>query len=166
MTFSTDEFARALAQHDYAFQTGQTVQGKVFQYTSDGAYVDIGGKSAAFLPLSEAALQPVADLTDLLPLQEEREFLVIRDQDENGQVTLSLRRLQIQALWEAMAEMQENQQSIQVRVTGANKGGVTVDVQGLRGIYSALPSDRWRGFDGAQRPEPDGEFSGSGPRSQ
>ncbi len=141
MTFSTDEFARALAQHDYAFQTGQTVRGKVFQHTSDGAYVDVGGKSAAFLPLAEASLKTVTNLAEFLPLQEERDFLVIRDQDENGQVTLSLRRLEIKLLWEQLAEMQENQQTLQVRVTGVNKGGVTVNVRGLRGFIprSHLP---------------------------
>jgi len=31
----------------------RTSSGKVFQYESDGAYVDIGGKSAAFVPLNE-----------------------------------------------------------------------------------------------------------------
>lgn len=132
--FSMDDFAQALAQHDYAFQSGQVVRGKAFSYESDGAYVDVGGKSAAFLPVAEAALKPVEDLSQTLPLQEEREFLIIRDQDPNGQVTLSIKRLEIKALWERLLEMQENSQTIQVRVTGANKGGVTVDVQGLRGF--------------------------------
>lgn len=132
--FSMDDFAQALAQHDYAFQSGQVVRGKAFSYESDGAYVDVGGKSAAFLPVEEAALQPVADLSQVLPLQEEREFLIIREQDANGQVTVSIKRLEIKALWERLLEMQADKQTIQVRVTGANKGGVTVDVQGLRGF--------------------------------
>lgn len=55
MSFSTDDFAKALEQHDYQFQRGQVVRGKVASYDSDGAYVDIGGKSAAFLPLEEAS---------------------------------------------------------------------------------------------------------------
>jgi small subunit ribosomal protein S1 len=134
LSFSTDEFAQALSRHDYAFQPGQVVRGKAFNYESDGAYIDIGGKSAAFLPIAEAALRTVTDLSQVLPLQEEREFLIIRDQDADGQVTLSLRRLEIKALWEKLAEMQDNHQTVQVRVTGTNKGGVTVDVQGLRGF--------------------------------
>jgi small subunit ribosomal protein S1 len=132
--FSMDDFAQALAQHDYAFQPGQMVRGKAFSYESDGAYIDVGGKSAAFLPIEEASLKPVEDLSQILPLQEEREFLIIREQDANGQVTLSIKRLEIKALWERLLEMQENSQTIQVQVTGVNKGGVTVDVQGLRGF--------------------------------
>jgi small subunit ribosomal protein S1 len=131
-SFSMADFAKALEQHDYQFQKGQVVRGKVFQYESDGAYVDIGGKSAAFLPLMEAALKPVTDVSTVLPLQEEQEFLIIREQDAEGQVTLSRRQLEIKLLWERLAQMQENNQTVQVRVTGVNKGGVTVDVQGLR----------------------------------
>jgi len=41
-------FCQSPEQHDYQFQKGQVVRGKVFQYESDGAYVDIGGKAAAF----------------------------------------------------------------------------------------------------------------------
>ena len=133
-SFSMDDFALALEQHDYQFQKGQVVRGKVFQYESDGAYVDIGGKAAAFVPLIEASLKSVTDLSVVLPLQEEQDFLIIRDQDAEGQVTLSRRQLQIQEIWERLTEMQENTQTVQVRVNGVNKGGVTVDVQGLRGF--------------------------------
>jgi small subunit ribosomal protein S1 len=129
-----EDFAKALEQHDYQFQKGQVVRGKVFQYESDGAYVDIGGKSAAFLPLMEAALKPVTDLSKVLPLQQEQDFLIVREQDAEGQVTLSRRQLEIKEMWERLAQMQENNQTVQVRVTGVNKGGVTVDLQGLRGF--------------------------------
>ena len=133
-SFSMDDFAKALEQHDYQFQKGKVVRGKAFQYESDGAYVDIGGKSAAFLPLIEASLKPITDLSAVLPLQEEIEFLIIRDQDENGQVTLSRRQMEIQQIWERLTQMQEDSQTVQARVNGVNKGGVTVDVQGLRGF--------------------------------
>ena len=133
-SFSMDDFALALEQHDYQFQKGQVVRGKVLQYESDGAYVDIGGKSTAFVPLMEASFQPVTDLSVVLPLHEEQDFLIIRDQDAEGQVTLSRRQLEIQQIWVRLVEMQENSQTVQVRVNGVNKGGVTVDVQGLRGF--------------------------------
>ena len=134
LSFSTDDFAKALEQHDYQFQRGQVVRGKAFSYESDGALVDIGGKSAAFLPNDEASLRRFNHISDVVPLGEEREFLIIREQDTEGQVTLSVRQIEIRQLWERFAEMQENGQTIQVRVSGVNKGGVTVDVQGVRGF--------------------------------
>lgn len=134
MSFSTDDFAKALEQHDYQFQKGQVVRGKVVSYESDGIYVDIGGKAAAFLPLEEASLGRVANLEEFLPLGDERDFMIIREQDADGQVTLSLRQLQMKQVWQNLATLQEEKQSVQARVSGVNKGGVTVDVQGIRGF--------------------------------
>ncbi|MDB9310541.1 S1 RNA-binding domain-containing protein [Aphanizomenon sp. CS-733/32] len=133
-SFSMDDFAKALEKHDYQFQKGQVVRGKVFQVDHDGAYVDIGGKSSAFLPQEEASLRAVADLSEVLPMNEELEFLIIRDQDAEGQVTISRKQLEVKQIWEKLSEMQENSQSVQVRVTGINKGGVTVDLLGVRGF--------------------------------
>ncbi|KZL49838.1 MULTISPECIES: S1 RNA-binding domain-containing protein [Cyanophyceae] len=133
-SFTMDDFAKALEVHDYQFQKGQVVRGKVFQLDPNGAYVDIGGKSSAFLPRDEASLRAVTDLSEVLPLQEELEFLIIRDQDAEGQVTLSRKQLEIQQVWERLTEMNEGGQTVQVRVTGVNKGGVTVDLLSLRGF--------------------------------
>ena len=133
-SFTMDDFAKALENHDYQFQKGQVVYGKVFQLDPDGAYVDIGGKSSAYIPRDEASLRAVTDLADVLPLNEELEFLIIREQNEEGQVTLSRRQLEIQHIWEKLAQLQEDSQTVEVRVTGVNKGGVTVDFQTLRGF--------------------------------
>ncbi|MGH1393354.1 MAG: S1 RNA-binding domain-containing protein [Trichormus sp.] len=133
-SFTMDDFAKALEKHDYQFQKGQVVHGKVFQLDPDGAYVDIGGKSSAYIPRDEASLRSVTDLSEVLPLHEELEFLIIREQDAEGQVTLSRRQLEIQHIWEKLADMQEASQTVQVRVTGVNKGGVTVDLQSIRGF--------------------------------
>jgi small subunit ribosomal protein S1 len=134
LSFSLEDFEQALSAHDYSFQKGQTVKGLVAEHSSEGVYVDIGGKAAAFLPLREASLQPIADVTAALPIGEEHEFLVIRDQNDDGQVTLSRRQLQVQQIWEQLQEMQESKSVLQVRVNGTNRGGVTVDVEGLRGF--------------------------------
>ncbi len=133
-SFSMEDFAKALEQHNYEFRKGQVVRGQVVEYLSDGAYVDIGGKSPAFLPAAEASAKPVANVAETLPLAEERDFLIIREQNADGQVTVSLKQLQIKQMWDRLAEMQESGQSLQVRVTAVNKGGVTVDVEGLRGF--------------------------------
>jgi small subunit ribosomal protein S1 len=133
-SFTMDDFAKALEKHDYQFQKGQVVHGKVFQLDPDGAYVDIGGKASAFIPRDEASLRAITDLSEVLPLNENLEFLIIREQDAEGQVTLSRRQLEIRHIWERLGQMQENAQTVQVRVLNVNKGGVTVELQGLRGF--------------------------------
>ncbi|MGK7873191.1 MAG: S1 RNA-binding domain-containing protein [Xenococcaceae cyanobacterium] len=130
--FSMDDFAQALEQYDYQFEKGQVVRGKVFQYDSEGAYIDIGGKSPGFVPLREASLKRVTDLSEFLPLQEEMDFLIISGQNAEGQVTLSRRQLEIKQAWDNLTESAESGKSVQMRVTATNKGGVIGEVEGLR----------------------------------
>ena len=134
MSFSSDDFEKALEQHDYSFQRGQVVRGVIHSYDTDGIYVDVGGKAAAYLPRDEASLKRLADVSATLPVGEERDFLIIREQNSEGQVTLSIRQLEIKQLWQRFEEMQDTEDTIDVRVSGVNKGGVTVDAQGLRGF--------------------------------
>jgi small subunit ribosomal protein S1 len=110
------------------------VSGKVASYDSFGVYIDIGGKAAAYLPQEEVSIRQVTNLAEFLPEGEEREFLIVREQDADGQVTLSLRQLELKKTWEKMADFQETNQTVQARVSGVNKGGVTADVQGIRGF--------------------------------
>ena len=134
-SFSLDDFARALEEHDYDLRKGQVVRGRVFEYANDGVYIDIvGGKSPGFLPRKEASLAEVEDLSEILPKEEEREFLVIREQNAEGQVLLSIRQLELDKVWDRLSESQQQNQSFQVRVTGMNRGGVTVDFDSLRGF--------------------------------
>ncbi|BAZ45559.1 RNA binding S1 domain protein [Chondrocystis sp. NIES-4102] len=130
--FSMEDFENALQKYDYDFAKGQKVQGTVVQITSDGAYVDIGGKSPGFVPTNEAALGFVANLETVLPVGTTHEFIIIREQDSEGQVTLSIRQLSLDKAWTEIKEMADTGKSTQIRVTGANKGGVTGEVSGLR----------------------------------
>jgi len=134
LTFSAEDFAKALEAHDYDFQVGSTVRGTVISFANDGATVDIGGKSSAFLPIREAAVRAVSSFEGILEPGVEYSFQVIRDQDADGQVLLSIRKLQLQRLWEKLAQQAEESAVLDVKVTGFNKGGVTVDVEGLRGF--------------------------------
>ncbi len=130
--FSMEDFENALQDYDYEFSRGQKIQGTVVQITSDGAYVDIGGKSPGFVPTNEAALGFVNNLEAILPIGETKEFLIIREQDSDGQVTLSIRQLALDQAWADIKEMAETGKSTQMRVTGVNKGGVMGEVSGLR----------------------------------
>jgi small subunit ribosomal protein S1 len=132
--FSMDDFAQALEQeqYDYHFSKGDIVKGKVFQYDSSGVYVDIGGKSPGFVPLSEASWQNVSNIADVLPLQEEFEFLIIKEQDSEGQVKLSRRQLFIEQAWDNLVEIQEKGKVVEMLVTGVNRGGVIGQIDGLK----------------------------------
>lgn len=133
-SFTMEDFVKALEKHDYQFQKDQVVRGKVIQIEPEGAFVDIGGKSPAFIPRSEASLSSNSDLSEILPLQEELEFLIIREQDADGQVTLSRRQLEIRSIWEKLKVLQDNSQTTSVKVVNVNKGGLNVNIRGLKGF--------------------------------
>ncbi|PSO79161.1 MAG: 30S ribosomal protein S1 [Cyanobacteria bacterium QS_7_48_42] len=133
-SFSQSEFAQALENYDYQFQKGQVVSGKVFDHLPEGAQIDIGGKSPGIVPAKEGSLRQVSDISEALPMHEEMEFLIIGEQNAEGQVTLSRRQLELQEAWEELDELQESGKSVQMQVTGSNKGGVTGEVRGLRGF--------------------------------
>ncbi len=132
-SFSAEEFAQALEAQDLSFRPGQVVRGRIFQHQNDGILVDIGGKSPAFLPLREAGIPPGENVKDLFPLKTEAEFLIVRE-DQEGQILLSVRRLQLKLVWEELTQKQAQGQTVTVPVIGTNKGGVLVNVQGLRGF--------------------------------
>ena len=131
-SFSRDDFAKALEGFDFQFNKGTIISGKVIQYGTDGVFVDIQGKSPGFIPLKEVPANTVTDLTVILPLETQRDFLIIQGQDEDGQVTLSLRQLALKETWKRLGEFKETGVGVQMLVTGVNKGGVTGELDGLR----------------------------------
>lgn len=131
-SFSMEDFEKALGQFDYAFSKGQIVTGKAVAYESDTALIDIGGKSPAILPKGEASVYATNDLSVVVPIGEAREFLIIREQNADGQVTVSLRQLETRKIWNRLLEMRDSKESLQVTVTGSNKGGVKVDALGIQ----------------------------------
>jgi small subunit ribosomal protein S1 len=134
-SFSLDDFAKALDQQNYDLHKGQIVKGQVESYTSDGAYIDIkGAKSPGFIPKKEISIVEVEDVSEILPLKEERDFLIIREQNADGQILLSIRQLEMKQIWDQLLDAQNGGQSLQARVTGVNRGGVTVEVHSLRGF--------------------------------
>jgi small subunit ribosomal protein S1 len=134
MSFSMEDFSQALTQqeYDYHFNKGDIVKGKVFQYDSDGALVDIGGKSPGFISTKEASWGSNNEIKDILPLEQEFDFLIISEQNADGQVQLSRRQLFIEQAWDKIEDIKEKNTVLQMLVNGFNRGGVTGEVEGLR----------------------------------
>ncbi len=134
--FSADDFANALAEHNYEFAVGQTVKGKVVSVESSGIYVDIGAKSLGFLPIEEATLSGASRSSndEAFPIGNEYEFLIISSQNADGEVKLSVRRLLFKQAWQTLRDYQADSKVFETKVIGTNSGGVTVDCVGLRGF--------------------------------
>lgn len=145
--FSYDQFDAYLAEREYAFKRGDVVSGRVVQYQFQGALVDIGAKSAAFMPLRESALIPAADVGETVNIDQVRDFQIISEEDENGQLLVSIRRIEFGKAWEAILASQAEDKAFDGEVIGVNRGGAIVNVHGLRAflpgshLCGALPTE-------------------------
>ena len=130
--FTLDEFASLLSKYDYNFKPGDIVNGTVFALESKGAMIDIGAKTAAFMPLQEVSINRVEGLSDVLLPGEIREFFIMSEENEDGQLSLSIRRIEYQRAWERVRQLQKEDATIYSEVFATNRGGALVRVEGLR----------------------------------
>ena len=138
------EFERLLSQFDYKFSKGDLVKGTVIGYDSHGVLIDIGGKTAAIVPSKELSNIPIKSPQDVLKSGEQREFLIIREEDEEGQFTLSLKKVASAYSWQKLEDLKQQDAIIEGDVISVVKGGILVDVLGLRGF---VPSSHLRAKD-------------------
>jgi len=89
------EFERLLVDYQFSYKVGDRVTGKVFHCDAKGAWVDIGAKAAALCPGSEASLAQARNAAAVFDIGEEYEFEIIRDDDGDGSLTLSVRKIQV-----------------------------------------------------------------------
>lgn len=117
---------------------GEKVKGTVVQVRQDSAFVDIGYKSEGLITLDEMAYRPVQDAHELLNEGDEIEVVIIgtEDDEEGGNVLLSLKRVTREQAWEKITEAHENGEILEAVVSKVVKGGLVVDV-GLRGFVPA-----------------------------
>ena len=132
--FDESAFLEALNENEPIGATGETIKGKVIALESDGLYIDIGGKAPGFMPKKECGLGVITNFKEKFTIGLEMEVLVIKEQNADGMVTVSARALILRESWEKVESSAKNGELIQVNINGFNRGGLTCDVDGLRGF--------------------------------
>jgi small subunit ribosomal protein S1 len=132
--FDEEAFLAALEENEPVGTTGDVVQGKVIGIESDGVYVDIGGKAPGFMPKKECGLGVITNLKERFPAGLPIEVLVTREQNADGMVTISARALALRQSWDKLRQQEKDGKVVQVKINGFNRGGVTCDLEGLRGF--------------------------------
>jgi small subunit ribosomal protein S1 len=115
---------------------GSRIQGRVVSIREPDVFVDYGGKSEGFLPLDEFDGPPeIGQVFEFIPHGFDR---------DSGQMRLSLRDVKLDANWESI----QVGDVIEGRVTGANIGGLELNVHGLRAFMpkSQVDVDRHDDF--------------------
>ena len=132
--FTHEDFEALLDQYDYHFSPGDIVPGTVFSIEPRGALIDIGAKTAAYLPIQEMSINRVEAADEVLQSNETREFFILTDENEDGQLTLSIRRIEYMRAWERVRQLQTEDATVRSDVFATNRGGALVRIEGLRGF--------------------------------
>lgn len=134
------DFEALLDKYDYKFQKGDLVKGVVCGFDGQGVMVDIGAKTFAVVPTYEA-VDKGENVEDKFKKGQEGEFLIIREEDEDGKFLLSKKKVDYAYAWKELEKAKAADETILGTVVNVVKGGVLVDVSGVRGF---IPSSQLR----------------------
>jgi 4-hydroxy-3-methylbut-2-enyl diphosphate reductase len=127
-----ESFAEMLEKSIKTLNTGEKVTGVVTGITPTEIYVDLGTKHAGYIPVSELSDDPGVKVEDIVKVGDEIETYVMRVNDMEGVVTLSKKRLDSVKHWEEIEAAKEEHTTVEGLVTEENKGGIVVNVKGIR----------------------------------
>lgn len=136
----TMDFEALLDKYDYKFQKGDLVKGTICGFDSQGVMVDIGAKTTAVIPTYEA-VDKGENVEDKFKKGQEGEFLIIREEDEDGKFLLSKKKVDFAYAWKELEKAKAADETILGTVVNVVKGGVLVEVSGVRGF---IPSSQLR----------------------
>jgi small subunit ribosomal protein S1 len=129
---------------------GDVVEGLIMQVDRDEILVDIGSKSEGVIPSKE-----LSTLTE-----EERQKLAVGDQvltfvlqaeNQDGHAVLSIDKARQEKSWRLLQQKFEAGEIIEAEVSNYNKGGLLVNLDGVRGFVPASQVTEIRGGDDASK---------------
>ena len=123
---------------------GDKVKGIVAAISGTEVSVDLGAKYSGFIPTSEFT-DAGEKVEDVLKVGDEVEGVVVRVNDVEGTAQISKKRLDATKIWSDLEEAVENGEVLEGVVTEENKGGVVVNIKGVRVFVPAsqtnIPKD-------------------------
>jgi ribosomal protein S1 len=138
------EFERLLneGKYNYKIEQGSIIKGTIVSLEKDGALVDIGGKSEAFVPYKELTNKiKRVRIDELVKVGEAHEFFVLREETDDDGVILSLKKVNQAQGWNKLEESKKANESLNGAVVSVVKGGIIVELFGIRGF---IPTSQLR----------------------
>ena len=142
-----ESFADMLEKSIKTLNTGDKVTGVVTGITATEVNVDLGTKHAGYIPLSELSDDPSVKPEDIVKVGDEIETYIVRVNDVEGVATLSKKRLDSVKNWDTIEAAVEEKTILEGTVTEVNKGGIVVNVKGIRVFVPASQTGKPRGAD-------------------
>ena len=123
--------------HDYRnLKYGDTVDGRIMRVDRDEILVDIGAKAEGIVPSREMQSLPPEDRATL-QVGDVLLVFVVQSEDKEGRAILSIDKARQERSWRTLQTAFEKGEVISARVVNYNKGGLLVNLDGVRGFVPA-----------------------------
>jgi 4-hydroxy-3-methylbut-2-enyl diphosphate reductase len=140
-----ESFDEMLEKSFKTLVTGEKVTGIVESISPTEVTVDLGAKHSGYIPISELSDDPDAKPEDIVQIGSPIEAYIMRVNDVEGTAMLSKKRLDTVKNWENVESARESKAVLTGTVMEENKGGLVVNVKGIRVFVPAsqtgLPKD-------------------------
>ena len=113
-----------------SLRRGEVVEGTIMGIQRDGVIVDVGSKSEGIIQPSEMHSLG-ADPLSKVSVGEKVLVYIMQVESEHGQVLLSIDRARGERGWRVLQQRFEEGEAFEAEVTGYNKGGLLVNVEGV-----------------------------------
>ena len=145
MEATEESFEEMLEKSFKTLNTGEKVTGIVTAVGPTEVQVDLGCKQAGYISINELSADPNVKPEDVVKVGDEIETYIIRVNDVEGYAMLSKKRLDAVKVWEDIEKAREEKTTLEGKVTEENKGGIVVNVKGVRVFVPASQSGQPRG---------------------
>ena len=123
--------------HDYRnLQYGDTVDGTIMRVDRDEILVDIGAKAEGVVPAREMQSLLPEDRAELKSGDTLLVF-VVQSEDKEGRAILSIDKARQEKSWRRLQQCFDSNEVIEAKVINYNKGGLLVNLDGVRGFVPA-----------------------------
>jgi small subunit ribosomal protein S1 len=131
-----EQYLQDPANDYYNLQYGDTVDGVIMHIDRDEILVDIGSKSEGVVPGKEMSSLLPEERAEL-KVGDEVLVFVVQPEDKEGRAVLSLDKARQEKSWRRLQQQFETGDVLQAKVINYNKGGVLVNLDGVRGFVPA-----------------------------
>ena len=137
--------------HDYkSLKYGDVMDGVIMHLDREEILVDIGSKSEGIVPSREYSSLSTEE-RHALAVGDTILVFVVQPENQEGHAVVSIDRARQEKSWRRLQELHEANDVIEAEVTNYNKGGLLVNLDGVRGFVPASQVTEIRGGDEASK---------------
>jgi small subunit ribosomal protein S1 len=130
------EMQRLLDEQDAQFKSikrGEVVEGQIARIDQDEILVEIGLKSEGVLSTKELPAQGYGSLSEL-HVGDDVLVYVMQPETPEGHAIVSIKRARLERQWRIAQDQYERGDLLEAEVIDHNKGGLIVNLEGIRGF--------------------------------